>query len=158
MMPLVPDPPLPVFLYDGDCAFCSSCARFIERRIPTSALVVAWQMADLEPLGVTAAEAEAAVQWIGADGGVASGPAAISRLLVDAGSYWRPIGRVIGVPPLRWLAGPLYRLVARNRHRLPGGTATCSLPQSQRDALRQISKRSSSNVDQGRQLMAREVR
>ena len=35
----------PVFLFDGDCAFCSTCARFIERRIPTSAFVEAWQTA-----------------------------------------------------------------------------------------------------------------
>lgn len=135
-MSCVPDPSLPVFLYDGDCAFCSSCARFIERRIPSSAQVIAWQQADFEPLGVTPADAEAAVQWIGADRTVASGPAAIARLLVDAGSFWRPLGRIAGLPPLRWLADPLYRLVARNRHHLPGGTATCSLPQAQRDALR----------------------
>jgi hypothetical protein len=25
------------FVIDGDCAFCSTCARFIERRIPTPA-------------------------------------------------------------------------------------------------------------------------
>jgi predicted DCC family thiol-disulfide oxidoreductase YuxK len=126
----------PVFLYDGDCAFCSSSARFIERRIPTTARVEAWQLADLETLGVTAAEAEAAVQWIAVDGTVASGEVAIARLLVDAGSFWRPLGWLIGAPPLGWVARPLYDLVARNRQRLPGGTATCSLPQAQRDAAK----------------------
>jgi predicted DCC family thiol-disulfide oxidoreductase YuxK len=132
----VSDPSRPVFLYDGDCAFCSSCARFIERRIRPSAAVVAWQLTDLEPLGVTQPQAEAAVQWIGTDGSVASGTRAIARLLVDAGRFWRPIGQILGVSPLLWLADPLYRLIARNRHRLPGGTATCSLPQAQRDAPR----------------------
>src|SRR5690606_9619127 len=39
-------PPSPVFLYDGDCSFCTTCANFIERRIPTSARVVPWQFTD----------------------------------------------------------------------------------------------------------------
>ena len=39
------------FVYDGDCAFCTSCAQFIERRIPTGARVVPWQFADLAALG-----------------------------------------------------------------------------------------------------------
>jgi hypothetical protein len=30
---------------------------------------------------------------------------------------------------------PLYRLISRNRHKLPGGTAACSLPQAERDRL-----------------------
>jgi predicted DCC family thiol-disulfide oxidoreductase YuxK len=125
-----------VFLFDGDCAFCSSCARFIERRIPTSAEVVAWQLTDLAALGVTQAEAESAVQWVDPDGTVAAGAAGVSRLLEDAGSLWRPLGWIIGHRPGSWLAGPLYRLVARNRHRLPGGTTACSLPQAQREASR----------------------
>ena len=124
------------FLYDGDCSFCTTCANFIERRIPTGAAVRPWQFSDLDALGVTQAEAEEAVQWIAEDGTVSAGPTAIARLLVDAGSFWRPLGRVLDLPPVRWLAWPVYRAVARNRHRLPGGTAACSLPQAQRDAAR----------------------
>ena len=127
-----------MFLYDGDCAFCSSCARFIERRIPTSAEVTPWQFADLETLGISQHDAEASVQWIGrrAGGPVgAAGPAAIARLLVDAGSYWRPLGWLLDWRPVRWVAGPAYRLIAHNRHRLPGGTAACRLPQAERDRI-----------------------
>ena len=139
-----PRPNRPAFLYDGDCAFCTSCARFIERRIPTSARVTPWQFADLEELGVTQAEAEAAVQWVpagkpdqrGRAGQPLAGAAAIVRLLVDAGSYWRLLGRTLDVPPVRWIAGPVYRLVARNRHRLPGGTAACQLPQAERERIK----------------------
>jgi predicted DCC family thiol-disulfide oxidoreductase YuxK len=122
----------PVFLYDGDCSFCSSCARFVERRIPAAADVVAWQQADLDRLGVAQADAEAAVQWIATDGTIRAGPEAIAELLLDGGRFWRLPGRLLDLPPVRALAWPLYRLVARNRHRLPGGTATCSLPQAER--------------------------
>jgi predicted DCC family thiol-disulfide oxidoreductase YuxK len=137
-------PERPVFLYDGDCSFCSTCADFIERRIPTGADVKPWQFVDLDALGVTQAEAEEAVIWVpaagsGADGPggeTKAGPEAIARLLVEAGSFWRPLGWVLDFAPVRWVAWPVYRLVSRNRHRLPGGTAACSLPQAERDRQR----------------------
>lgn len=122
----------PTFLFDGDCAFCSDCARFIERRIPTGARVVAWQYADLAALGVTQEQAEEAVQWVTAATPALAGPEGIAALLVDAGSYWRPLGRLLRLRPVLWLAWPVYRLISRNRHRMPGGTAACSLPQAQR--------------------------
>lgn len=131
----------PVFVYDGDCAFCSSCAQFINRRLPTSAEVVPWQRSDLDALGVTQEQAEAATLWIdgsGARAEVFAGPEGIARLLIDAGSYWRVCGRLLDLPPVRWLAWPTYRLIARNRHRLPGGTPACALPQAERDAARGI--------------------
>jgi predicted DCC family thiol-disulfide oxidoreductase YuxK len=120
-------------VYDGDCAFCSTCARFIEHRIHPPALVEAWQRLDLAALGLTADECAEAVQWVGGDGEVATGPAAIARLLRGAGGpsgylLWRPVGTVLGTRPALTLAWPVYRWVARNRHRLPGGTAACALP------------------------------
>jgi predicted DCC family thiol-disulfide oxidoreductase YuxK len=123
-----------VFLYDGDCSFCSSCARFIERWLRPHATVAPWQFSDLAALGVSHAAAEEAVQWID-DRGVLAGPVAIARLLRASRWYWKPFGVVLAMAPILWLAWPAYRWVARNRHRLPGGTAACSLPQAQRDRL-----------------------
>jgi predicted DCC family thiol-disulfide oxidoreductase YuxK len=131
----------PVFLYDGDCAFCTRCAELVERRIPTRAVVLPWQWVELAPLGVTRGDVDAAVQWIDGDGAVAAGPVAIARLLVDAGSWWWPLGRLLDLAPVRWVAWPAYRWIARNRHRLPGGTAACSLPQAERDAAREAASR-----------------
>lgn len=125
----------PTFVYDGDCAFCTSCAQFVGRRIPTRAKVVPWQFADLDALGLTVAECEAAVQWVDPAGTRGAGPDAIALLLRDSGPMWRFVGRVLGARPVRAAAWPAYRWVARNRHRLPGGTAACSLPQATRDRL-----------------------
>ncbi|WP_163511055.1 thiol-disulfide oxidoreductase DCC family protein [Fodinicola acaciae] len=122
-----------VFVYDGDCAFCSSSARWIQRWVRPRTPLVAWQHTDLDALGLTQEQCEEAVQWSGSDGVRAAGPAAFARLLVDAGRWWRPLGHVLALRPVRWLADPVYRLIARNRHRLPGGTPQCSLPQSLRN-------------------------
>src|SRR5690606_39378656 len=69
----------PVFLYDGDFAFCSLCAEFLGRRVRTAAEVEPWQWADLEALGVDRQAAEDAVQGI-EPGLVKAGPDAIAVL------------------------------------------------------------------------------
>jgi predicted DCC family thiol-disulfide oxidoreductase YuxK len=125
----------PTFVYDGDCSFCTTCAQFIERRIPTHARVVPWQFADLDALGLTTEQCETAVQWVAADGTVAAGPDAIALLLRDAGRLWQVAGGALAAGPVRLAAWPAYRWVASHRHLLPGGTAACSLPQAQRDLL-----------------------
>jgi predicted DCC family thiol-disulfide oxidoreductase YuxK len=117
------------FLYDGDCAFCSSCVRFIERFIPTAATITPWQFAALDDLGVDVVAASDAVQWIEPGRPVLAGPAAIARLLrTSPRRAWRPVGALLALRPVTALAWPAYRWVARNRHRLPGGTAACALP------------------------------
>lgn len=125
----------PTFVYDGDCSFCTTCAEFVTRRIPTRATVVPWQFADLDALGLTVDQCEEAVQWVGADGETAAGPDAIARLLRDAGRAWQLAGGALGLAPVRLAVWPAYRWIADHRHLLPGGTAACSLPQAQRDAL-----------------------
>jgi len=128
-----------VFLYDGDCAFCSKCADFIDRRVDTPASVQPWQWGDLDALGVTEEQCDAAVQWISSGQPIAAGPDAIAKLLRSArgaAGLWKVAGLALGFAPVRWIAWPAYRWVARNRHRMPGGTAACSLSQAQREAQR----------------------
>lgn len=116
------------FLYDGDCAFCSSCARFIQRWIPTPARVVPWQFEDLAALGLAAADCADAVQWVEPGGRALAGPAGIAALLRSSRRWpWRAAGSVLSVRPVLALAWPVYRWVARNRHRMPGGTAACAI-------------------------------
>lgn len=124
-----------VFLYDGDCAFCSKCATVIERFMKTRAEVKPWQWADLDALGLTVDECDAAVQWVAPGASPQAGPDAIARLLRGAKGafgFWKAAGFVLSLPPVRWVAWPVYRWVARNRDRMPGGTAACALPQAHR--------------------------
>jgi predicted DCC family thiol-disulfide oxidoreductase YuxK len=96
--------------------------------IGPDAEIVPWQFADLAELGITEEQAAEAVQWVQVDGTVRSGHEAIGAVLSTAGRVWRIIGRVLLLPGISWLAAKAYRLVARNRYRLPGSTPACALP------------------------------
>lgn len=125
----------PVLLFDGDCAFCSSCARWITAHVPTPVDLHPWQWTDLEPLGVEVDEVDAAVVLVDVHLRHTSGPEAFAGLLRSSTSgAWRAAGRVLGVRPVLAVAWPVYRWIARNRHRMPGGTAQCSLPQAERNS------------------------
>lgn len=116
-----------MLVFDGDCGFCTSSARWIERRLPSDVAVEPWQSLDLDVLGLTAADVTAAAWWLEPDGRRHRGHAAIGRALIAAGGRWRLIGRVIVTPPTSWVALLVYALVARNRHHLPGATDQCRL-------------------------------
>lgn len=122
----------PLLVFDGDCAFCTRSVRFVERRLRRHPRIAAWQSLDLAALGLTQSECEEAVQWIGADGTRASAHVAVARTLVHGGKGWAVLGWFILIPGVRSVAGWVYRWIARNRHRMPGGTAQCNLPASDR--------------------------
>jgi predicted DCC family thiol-disulfide oxidoreductase YuxK len=126
----------PVMLFDGDCAFCSSCARWLTARVPGPVSLHPWQWTELDPLGVTVDEVDAAVVLVDVTLTRTAGPEALAGLFRSSTSGgWRALGRVLALRPTLAAAWPLYRLIARNRHRMPGGTAQCSLPQAQRNQL-----------------------
>lgn len=113
-------------VFDGDCAFCTSSAGWLGRRLPDDVVIVPWQRADLAALGVTEDEARLAVQWV-VPGRRAAGAAAVGQALQAAGGAWRPLGWLCRTPPTGWVASAVYRLVSRHRHRMPGGTPACRL-------------------------------
>jgi predicted DCC family thiol-disulfide oxidoreductase YuxK len=105
-------------------------------RIGPDAEIVAWQLTDLAELGITEEQATDAVQWVEINGAVRSGHEAIAAMLNSAGRIWRIIGRAVLLPGISWIAAKVYRLVADNRDRLPGGTPACALPPSQRPRIK----------------------
>jgi predicted DCC family thiol-disulfide oxidoreductase YuxK len=117
----------PVLVFDGDCAFCTACARAIERIAP-GVDVVAWQLADLDALGITAEQAAEAVCLVEPGGAVRSGHEAIAGALEAAGGAWRSFGRVLVQPGINRLAARGYAAIAANRGRLPGATPACARP------------------------------
>ena len=68
------------------------------------------------------------MQWIDEAGNVAAAERAVIAALRHAGGAWGVLGGVMNVPGIRHSAGLVYRIVAKYRHRLPGGTPACKLP------------------------------
>jgi predicted DCC family thiol-disulfide oxidoreductase YuxK len=130
---------LPVLVYDGDCGFCSTSVRWLQSRFPRTFSAVPYQRTDLDLLGLTERECHERVQWIGDAAAPVttreSGARAVGALLGaggaarggPVGTAYRAAGGLTRVPPTSWAASGVYALVARNRHRLPGGTPTCRL-------------------------------
>jgi predicted DCC family thiol-disulfide oxidoreductase YuxK len=109
-------------VYDGDCGFCTLSARWLERR---GVVIVPWQALDLGALGLTEQDVTTAAWWLEDGVPVARGAGAVAAGLRAAGRPWRWAGRGIDARPVR----PVADLVARNRHRLPGSTDACRLPE-----------------------------
>jgi predicted DCC family thiol-disulfide oxidoreductase YuxK len=126
---------LPVLIFDGDCGFCTTCARLLNRWVARggSMRIAPWQRLDLDELGLTEDECAAAVQWVGEDGHVASGHAAVAATLRAGHPVWRPVGALLVAPGFSWLAVRLYSWVAAHRYVLPGGTPACRVDRPGRD-------------------------
>ncbi|MFE0464477.1 thiol-disulfide oxidoreductase DCC family protein [Kitasatospora sp. NPDC058965] len=123
----------PVLVFDGDCAFCSSCIRLAERYLRQTLASGGWearpyQFADLAALGVTEERAQREMLWVTPAGRVYGGAAAVAKLLLRSGNAWAYLGGLLELAPVRPLAAAVYRWVAGHRHRMPGGTKACSLP------------------------------
>jgi len=116
-----------VLVFDGDCGFCTTSAA-IARRLAPGLTVVPWQRVDLASLGLDVAACADAVQLVRDDGTHVSGAAAVAGVLRAAGGLWAALGRLMDLPGLRVVAAAAYRVVARNRHLLPGGTPACRTP------------------------------
>jgi predicted DCC family thiol-disulfide oxidoreductase YuxK len=114
-----------ILVFDGDCAFCTKSAGFITRRIRPTTDVQAWQSLELESFGLTADQCSTAVQWVSDSGQIKSGAAAITAMLKEAGPGWAALGTIGDLPGIRSVAAGTYRVIAKNRHRLPGSTAAC---------------------------------
>ena len=112
-------------VYDGDCGFCTTCVRTMQRLRLRADTVIAWQHADLDALGLTPEQCSSAVQWVDDDGSHASGHLAVASLL-SANGAWKPLGALLRAPGISPLVARAYQWVADHRTSLPGGTPACA--------------------------------
>jgi predicted DCC family thiol-disulfide oxidoreductase YuxK len=119
----------PLLIFDGDCSFCTSSAQWIEHRLPDGVRVEPWQRLELDAFHLTEHDVTTAAYWVDDRGTTYRGHRSIAKALIAAGGPWKVVGALLLVPPISWLAALGYVVVAKNRHRLPGGTPACKLPQ-----------------------------
>lgn len=117
----------PVLLFDGDCAFCTAAVEWAQRWIQPHAPMIAWQFVDLGALGLTPEQCQTSIQWVHTPGSAATEAVAAAALLRTGSAPWPLVGRVMAAKPVIGVANAAYRLIARNRHRLPGATPACQV-------------------------------
>jgi predicted DCC family thiol-disulfide oxidoreductase YuxK len=115
-----------LLIFDGDCGFCTSCATWAQRRL-RDADVVPGQRIDVTAFGLSALDVTASAWWVDEERRVHRGHRAIGKALQACGGWWRLTSWLFLIPPFSLAAWTAYGLVARFRHRLPGGTPACRL-------------------------------
>jgi predicted DCC family thiol-disulfide oxidoreductase YuxK len=125
-------------IFDGDCGFCTSAARFARRRLPEDVRVVPWQFVeDPSAMGLTQESIAEAVWWVDAHRDPHRGHQAFAEGAAAFRGPWSIAGRIsrslFRVPMLDELGARAYTVLARNRSRLPGSTPACQLPRARRD-------------------------
>jgi predicted DCC family thiol-disulfide oxidoreductase YuxK len=115
----------PLMIFDGDCAICSSSARVLRKMTKDRIAIEPYQFLKLSDYGLTESDTSKAVYYISDKTYVAN--RAIAQFLIDSKTIWGLAGRLINLPGMNRIAHRVYYWIARNRHRLPGGTPECSL-------------------------------
>jgi predicted DCC family thiol-disulfide oxidoreductase YuxK len=121
-----------LLVYDGSCGFCTNCKEWLETRLraPSSMVIVDsrnFSDDDLLAMHLDRALVNSTLCWC-SDERVETGAGAVSKALINARGAWRLVGRVLRVAPVSWVAEFAYRVVAKNRYRLPGASASCASP------------------------------
>lgn len=117
-----------VLIFDGDCGFCTSTSNYIAKRSKVPIEIIPWQYVDFTNLPITKEDCADQVYLL-IDGKSYGGHEGFAMTLrVQPNDFISFIGSVAMSPALRWFAKPTYRLVAKYRHKLPGGTPACKLP------------------------------
>ncbi len=121
----------PVLIYDGDCKFCQLSLEFGIRHMKVFPSYVAFQKIEPWAFGLTEEQVRSEI-WLvdkGPDQTLRLGGhlAAAAILQMQSNVLYRMAGFLMKTPPTSWLAKIVYRWIAQNRHRLPGGTKQCSI-------------------------------
>jgi predicted DCC family thiol-disulfide oxidoreductase YuxK len=102
---------------DGECRICTGSRVWCEERDPSGRLhFTDFRTAGDSEIPVSRSELENSMWVREGDGRLLEGFSAWRRILSEMPG-WRWLSMVSGWPPLCWFGPPVYRLIARNRHR-----------------------------------------
>jgi predicted DCC family thiol-disulfide oxidoreductase YuxK len=119
-----------ILIFDGDCGFCTTSARWIESRWPADrAAARASQSlsdAELAQWNLTRDDVSSQVWWV-SDTQRLGANRAVSAALRTGRGPWPVVGTLMDLAPVALLARPAYFFVARHRHLLPGASESCRI-------------------------------
>ena len=123
--------PMALLITDGDCGFCQNSAAILLRHFPGEWQNQPSQTVDYAKYGLTEADVQSRVWFVQPDGDSVrkwGGAAAVARLLLTQPKFWiKPLAALAFVPVFKQIADLLYKVISRNRGRLPGASATCEI-------------------------------
>jgi predicted DCC family thiol-disulfide oxidoreductase YuxK len=120
-----------VLIYDGDCQFCQLSLDFGIKNLRIFPQYVAFQRIQPEDFGLTEKQVRSQI-WLAhktpTSAQALGGHLAAGAILKLQPSWWlRVLGWLASTPPTSWAASLLYKVIAANRHRLPGGSRACKI-------------------------------
>ena len=114
-------------IFDGDCGFCTTTANFIKARSTAPIEIHPWQFIDVASYGLTQEQTASRVYFVTGEK-LFGGHAALAKVLLAQRNWiFKVIGGIMLTPPFSWFAHLAYLLIAKYRHKLPGGTPACKL-------------------------------
>ena len=119
---------VPLMIFDGDCSFCTSSANWAVKHSKVAVTATPWQFLDLSKFGLT--EADTAVKaYLVVDGKNYGGSDCFAMMCrIQKNPFAKLLGWIMMFWAFRWVFAIGYRIVAKNRHRMPGGTPACAMP------------------------------
>jgi len=104
---------------DGDCHICQRSQRWCEQHDPEGRVQFHdFRILDDRSIPVARRDLEESMWVRDGDGHLLAGFDAWRRIIAELPG-WRWLARLSALPPVSWVGPTLYRLIARNRHRLP---------------------------------------
>jgi predicted DCC family thiol-disulfide oxidoreductase YuxK len=117
----------PVLIFDGDCGFCTTTASYIRQNSSTPIEIHPWQFIDVTKYGLTQEQTMDRVFVVEGVKTFGGHRAFAKILLLQKNPLLKIVGALVMYPPISFFARPAYSLVAKYRHKLPGGTPACKI-------------------------------
>jgi predicted DCC family thiol-disulfide oxidoreductase YuxK len=121
-------PDLPILVFDGDCAFCTTWVNRLREWLPRPPDAIPWQWTDLDAIGLTREDVTDFAWYLTKRHSYAGAMAFAQILRAQPRIGLRFAGSLLATPPFSIVAALGYNVLARYRHLLPGGTPACALP------------------------------
>ena len=122
-------------LYDGDCGFCTKSALFAKSRLAKDLDIITWQSVDdLKKYDLSVNDVTKRAYFIDDENKAIGGSKAIFSVGKLMKNPWRLIAKFLSLPIFSWITETVYKLVAKNRHHMPGSTQSCRIEDHKKDS------------------------
>jgi len=114
-------------IFDGDCGFCTRSVHWLIGRGGQFEYLPWQNFEDLDSLGITLDMVHNSAVFVTRSGDLALGSNAIGEAMKRCGGSISILGRFINLSYVSFFAQSFYRIIAKNRGRLPGSDGTCGI-------------------------------